>query len=152
MHIIGTERRAQYRPHAQFNIWTISNEQNLSSTSGEPEFFAQYFFEILASAEQACNSQIHCPWMADIVDSAKGLLYRGLRSQPGGPVRQPYAAVNFIPPFKDYEFGYRRTSFSWQNSVHSYKRSSPIHNTEAILILYMLIQLMHKNSINIIYR
>jgi hypothetical protein len=27
--------------------------------------------------------------------------------QPGGPIRQPYAGVNFIPP-RDYEFGYWR--------------------------------------------
>ncbi len=26
--------------------------------------------------------------------------------QTGGPVRQPYAGVNFIPPVRDYEFGY----------------------------------------------
>ncbi len=26
--------------------------------------------------------------------------------QPGGPVRQPYAGVDFISPVRDYEFGY----------------------------------------------
>ncbi len=26
----------------------------------------------------------------------------------GGPVRLPYAGVNFIPPVRDYEFGYRK--------------------------------------------
>ncbi len=24
----------------------------------------------------------------------------------GWPIRQPYAGVNYIPPFRDYEFGY----------------------------------------------
>ncbi len=31
----------------------------------------------------------------------------GIASLFGGPVRQPYAAVIFIPPVRDYEFGYR---------------------------------------------
>ncbi len=26
----------------------------------------------------------------------------------GGPVRQPYARVDFSPPVRDYEFGYSR--------------------------------------------
>jgi hypothetical protein len=26
--------------------------------------------------------------------------------ESGGPVRKPYARVNFIPPVRDYEFGY----------------------------------------------
>jgi hypothetical protein len=25
---------------------------------------------------------------------------------PGGPIRKPYAGVDFIPPVRDYEFGY----------------------------------------------
>ncbi len=26
----------------------------------------------------------------------------------GGPVRQPYSGINFIPPGRGYEFGYSR--------------------------------------------
>ncbi len=50
-------------------------------------------------------SQIHSPWLGDIVDFGIGLSYRPVSLLPGGPVRQPYAGVNFIPPVRDYEFG-----------------------------------------------
>jgi hypothetical protein len=30
--------------------------------------------------------------------------------EPGGPVRQPYAGVNFIPPVSDFEFDYTEIS------------------------------------------
>jgi hypothetical protein len=42
---------------------------------------------LVANAKRAQYSQIHSPWT-------------------GGPVRQPYAGANFIPPVRDYEFGY----------------------------------------------
>jgi hypothetical protein len=41
------------------------------------------------------SSQIHSPCLVDIVDSGIGL--------------STYAGVNFIPPVRDYEFGYCST-------------------------------------------
>ncbi len=41
-------------------------------------------------------SQIHCPWMGDVVDSGIGFSYR------------PASLCDFIPPVRDYEFGYRK--------------------------------------------
>jgi hypothetical protein len=48
IHVIGTERRAKIRQPVQY-LNNISHGQNLSSTSGEPEFVAQELFEIPAS-------------------------------------------------------------------------------------------------------
>ncbi len=51
--------------------------------------FAKKKFSLCVS-----SSQIPSPWWGDKVCSEIGL------------VRQPYAGVNFIPPVRDYEFGY----------------------------------------------
>jgi hypothetical protein len=58
------------------------------------------------------SSQIHSRWLEDIIDSG---VYRVVDCRTGpppahiawrGPVRQPYARVDFIPLARDYEFGY----------------------------------------------
>jgi hypothetical protein len=41
--------------------------------------------------------------------TSKDVLKPDISGQPmelGGPVRQPYAEVNLIPPVRDYELGY----------------------------------------------
>ncbi len=56
-----------------------------------------------------CCSQIHSPWMGDIVDSGMQGCHTGLPASLcslAGRVRQPYAGVNIIPPVRDYEFRY----------------------------------------------
>ncbi len=50
------------------------------------------------------------PWLGDKVDYVIGLSYRPKAHEPmqaGGPVRQRFAGVDFIPPVRVYEFGYR---------------------------------------------
>jgi hypothetical protein len=43
----------------------------------------------------------------DKVNSGMGLSYwPAILHRLVGPVRQPYAGVNFIPPVRAYEFGY----------------------------------------------
>ncbi len=47
------------------------------------------------------------PWLGDKVNSGLGLSYRNARLyMAGGPVRQPYAGVDFIPQSRIFEFGY----------------------------------------------
>ncbi len=50
------------------------------------------------------SSQIHSPWLGDLVDSGIGLSFQAAM-QPicslTGPVRQPYARVDFIRPVRD---------------------------------------------------
>jgi hypothetical protein len=48
-------------------------------------------------------SQINSSLLGDKVDCGIGLSYRLASHQPDGPVRQPYAIVDFIPPVRDYE-------------------------------------------------
>ncbi len=56
------------------------------------------------------------PDWGDKVDYGIGFSYRtAMPMQPGGPVRQPYAGVNFIPPVRDYEFGYTGQDLSSAN-------------------------------------
>ncbi len=45
--------------------------------------------------------------------------------QPGGPVRQSYAGVNFIPPVRNYEFGY--SSVDWIGNVQLQEKNSALH-------------------------
>ncbi len=53
------------------------------------------------------DAQFIIPDWGDKVDYGIGLPYRPVRLQAGGPVRQPYAIVDFIPyKIRDYEFGY----------------------------------------------
>ncbi len=55
-------------------------------------------------------SRIHRPWLGRYckVSSGRGLSYLSARHAlwAGGPVRQPYARVDFISPVRVYEFGY----------------------------------------------
>jgi hypothetical protein len=46
--------------------------------------------------------------------------------QPGGPVRQPNAGVDFIPPVRDYEFGYciHKRSSGRKPSVNYFDKTS----------------------------
>ncbi len=48
-------------------------------------------------------------WMGDIVDSGLGLSYRPA-SVDWRAVQQHCAGVTFIPPVRNYEFGYKQQS------------------------------------------
>ncbi len=64
IHIIGTERRTQIRPTCSL----FSHGQNFGSTSGEPEFVAQQFFNIPASGGLSrVTSQFFASGMANIM-------------------------------------------------------------------------------------
>ncbi len=56
-----------------------------------------------------CRGHFHSPWPGQIVNFGIGLHSTDPPRQPmkpDGPVRQPYAGVDFIPQVRDYEFRY----------------------------------------------
>ncbi len=78
-------------------------------------------------------SRIHSPWLGRKVGSGPGLSYRPamLQRLHGRPVRQPFVGVNYIPPSRDYKFGY--SSF-----VHSPLSSLPPPPQEKIPFIFTL--------------
>jgi hypothetical protein len=72
------------------------------SWPGEPSAAGLY------STPEKTRSQIHSPWLGDLVDSSIGFSHPPVCPcmYPGGSVRQPCAGVNYIPQVRDCEFGY----------------------------------------------
>jgi hypothetical protein len=87
----------------------ISNQNQVSKKSINT--VARVRYEFVKSQSEA---QFKVPGWGDKVDY--GL---GCRTGPSGyigwqSVRQTYAIVDFIPPVRDYEFGYRTTSWTYR--------------------------------------
>ncbi len=63
----------------------------------------------LTNADQQPNSQfLFGGWGLKLTKRVKVVVLTCHLMQPGGPIRQPYAGVNFIPPVRGYELGYWR--------------------------------------------
>jgi hypothetical protein len=91
-----------------FNSSTWPDEYN--SLFSKPQILLLIRLFFIEACRTLTSSQIHSPWLGDTeMTPAYGLSYRlaSLRSLAGWLVRKPYTRVDFNPPVRDYEFGYR---------------------------------------------